>query len=82
MWEQEKEEGEAGMEERKRGRKECSKEKKVASRKWRQEEKEKATEGRDSGLRHPATVDGENSCSLRESGSREDSDEWHEEWQC
>jgi len=40
------------------------------------------TEGTDSGLHHPATVDGENSCSLRESGSLEDSDEWHEEWQC
>jgi len=40
------------------------------------------TEGTDSGLHHPTTVDGENSCSLRVSGSLKDSDEWHEEWQC
>jgi len=39
-------------------------------------------EGTDSGRHHPATVDGENSCGLRESGSLEDSDEWLEEWQC
>ena len=72
----------AGMEERKRGRKELSREEKGASRKRSQEEKEKAIEDTDSGLHHPTTVDGENSCSLRESGSLEDSDEWHEEWQC
>jgi len=39
-------------------------------------------EGIDSGLHHPTTVDGGNSCSLRESGSLEDSNEWHKEWQC
>ena len=40
------------------------------------------TEGTGSGLHHPDTVDGENSCSLREFRSLEDSDEWHKEWQC
>jgi len=38
-------------------------------------------EGTDSDLYHPTTVDGENSCSLRESGSLKDSNEWHKEWQ-
>ena len=82
MGEQEKEEVGTGMEWRKRGRKELSREEKGASKKRRQEEKEKAIEGTDSGLHHPTTVDGENSCSLRESRSLEDSDEWHKEWQC
>ncbi len=43
----------------------------------------KVTEGsRDSGLHHPTTVAGENSYSLRRSGSLEDSNGWHEGWQC
>jgi len=36
----------------------------------------------DSGQHHPTTVDGENSCSLRESGSLKDSNEWLKEWHC
>jgi len=44
---------------------------------------EEVTEGTDSGWHHPTkTVEGENSYSLRESGSLKDSNEWHEEWQC
>jgi len=44
--------------------------------------KREVTEGTDSGLHHPAIEDGENSYSLRESGSLEDSSGWPKEWQC
>jgi len=61
---------------REKGRNEVSKAEKESIRKEIEKGRRGVTEGTGSGLHHPATKDGEISCSLREYGSHKDSNGW------